>query len=600
MNSSPHSARSLLAASLLAVLWLASTSPLAYAAAGNGSAPEEPVLVEEPQAPDAPALRAAPIDNNVAGSYLSSQYARSSGNIDEAIVQLRRVHQRQPENISVSVQLQGMLLLQGSIEEAAMLAEDIQHVQGKDPLSDLVLALRALKHNHSNDATNILQTARDNGNVQLWVPLILGWVDQSEGRLTKPLTKEVFSADIGRASPLVNYHLALINAQAGFKDEAVQNFKGSIEDPENAPARIMDKLSHFYHANGEPKELTELIKKFEIKNGEIKGNATTEIKTATDGIAEVLYTMGGIMFGAGVVNDAAIYMQLASYIKPDFSEAQVALGDAYGELQQYDRSIEAYSHVDPASNLYMKSQLHIAVNMDRQGNLKQAIALLDKLNAQNTNDTDAIVTKGDLFRIHSRYQEAINAYTEALARITELQSDDWPILFARGSCLERLGKWQEAEKDLLAALDLKPDQPDILNYLGFAQLEHNQNIDGARQMIARAVESRPNDPQIVDSMGWVLYMQGEYDTARSYLEKAIELSPSDPTINDHLGDVYWRLSRKTEARFQWNRALSYSPESKLLNSLNQKIKDGLPPHTIAASAMHQISDADGSPDPATP
>ncbi len=568
----------------LAALWLVTTAPMAYAAMGNGSpAPESPAdAAPEPISNAAPEdIRPNPIANDVAGSYLSSQFARAKGNIEEAIVQLRRVHKRQPENTSVAVQLQGMLLMQGNVEEAGMLAEDIQHAGAKDPLSDLVLTLRALKHDHPQDAATILQSSRDGGNMQLWVPLLLGWVEQSQGLLTQPLTKDAFSTDVGRAAPLVNYHLALINAKAGFIPEATRNFKESIEDKASAPPRIMEKMARFYHANGEPKELAEFVKTYEEENADFEPDEPTEIKTAADGIGEVLYTMGGIMFGAGVVNDAAIYMQLATYIKPDFAEANVALGDAYGELQQYDRSIEAYNHVLPESPLYIKSQMHVAINYDRMGKLKQALALLDKLNAQNPEDTDAIVTKGDLYRIHSRYEEAITAYTEALKHITKLESTDWPILFARGSCLERLGRWNEAEKDLQAALDLKPDQPDILNYLGFAQLEHNENLTAARDMIARAVEARPNDPQIIDSMGWVLYLQGEYASSLTYMEKAVELLPSDPTVNDHLGDVYWRLNRKTEARFQWNRALTYSPEPKLVASINKKIKDGLPMATMA-------------------
>lgn len=581
---------------ILAALWLISTSPFAYAVTGKGFSPE--IEAESDEADDdkaaTPAMRPS-MPNTVAGSYLSSQFARSSGNIDQAIVQLRRVHERQPENTSIAVQLQGMLLLQGNVEEAANIAESIQDTEGKDSLSDLVLTLRALRNGNRADAATILQSSRDGGNQQLWVPLLLGWVDQAEGNLTSPLTKDAFSADIGRAAPLINYHLALINSQAGFNEEAAKNFKDSIEDTRNAPPRIMDKLTQFYHAKGKPPILADLVKDYEQNTD--SDDEPMEIHTAEDGIAEVLYTMGGIMFGAGVVNDAAIYMQLANYVKPDFADAQVALGDAYGELKQYERSNQAYARVSPESPLYTKSQLHIAVNLDRMGKFKQAIDLLDKLNREDPDDTDAIVTKGDLYRIHSRYEEAIQSYTEALKHIPELQPADWPILFARGSCLERMGRWPQAEKDLKAALELKPDQPDILNYLGFAQLEHNQDKEEAKAMIARAVEARPGDAQIIDSMGWVLYLQGDYDNSRGYLEKAVELLPSDPTVNDHLGDVYWRLGRKTEARFQWNRALTYAPEPRLVTLINKKIKDGLPdapPMPPMASAI------ESAPESATP
>lgn len=588
------------AQALAAALWLITTSPLAYAAADESAIPADADMDEPADTPakevagkDMPADAVAPraMKEDIAGSYLSSQFARSSGNIDQAIIHLRRVHKAEPENLNIAVQLQGMLLLQGQVDEAALLAEDIQRQQAKDPLADLVLTLRALKNGHPADAITILQSAHDQGNQQLWLPLLMGWIQLSQGQLAKPLTHDAFSAEIGRAAPLVDYHLALINARAGFINEATHDFKASIEDKNNAPPRIMQKMVQFYHAHNEPAELSDLVKAFEQDND--NDNPPAEIQTAADGIAEVLYTMGGIMFGAGVVNDAAIYMQLASYIKPEFAEAQVALGDAYGELQQYQRSIDAYDKVTPDNPLYVKSQLHIAVNEDRMGKLKEAVALLDKLDEQNPDDTDAIVTKGDLYRIHARYPEAVAAYTEALKRIPELESDDWPILFARGSCLERMGKWPQAEKDLQQALELKPDQPDILNYLGFAQLEHHENVAGARDMIARAVQARPDDPQIIDSMGWALYMQGEYEKGRTYLEKAVELLPSDATVNDHLGDVYWRLNRKTEARFQWNRALTYAPEPKQVTAINKKLKDGMPPPAVLAAPAPEAD-----PDPA--
>jgi Flp pilus assembly protein TadD len=198
---------------------------------------------------------------------------------------------------------------------------------------------------------------------------------------------------------------------------------------------------------------------------------------------------------------------------------------------------------------------------------------------------DAWVTKGDLLRIHGHFADAVVAYSEPLKRLPELGDDAWAILFARASCLDRLGKWPEAEKDLQQALVLKPDQPDVLNYLGFTRLEHGESLQEAGVMIAKAVKARPNDAQIVDSMGWVLYLQGAYQEATQYLEKAVELLPGDPEVNDHLGDVYWRLGRKTEARFQWERSLSFSPQDKLSNSIHKKLKEGLPPPNTMADSI---------------
>jgi Flp pilus assembly protein TadD len=176
-----------------------------------------------------------------------------------------------------------------------------------------------------------------------------------------------------------------------------------------------------------------------------------------------------------------------------------------------------------------------------------------------------------------------------MGRVPELNVTYWPVLFARASCYERLGKWHDAEQDLQQALKLSPNQPDILNYLGYGWLEHGVHLAEARTMIETAFKASPNNAEIADSMGWSLYLQGHYEKAAEFIEKAVELLPGDPTVNDHLGDVYWRLGRKTEARYQWQRSLSFAPEQPLTNNLQRKIKDGLP----AASTSDTVSDLSG-------
>ena len=526
------------------------------------------------------APHAAHAQASVTGSYLSGQFLRSRGDVDSAITELRRVHQNTPDDMNVAVQLQGMLILQGEFDEAIDLAEEIENSDVDDPLADLLLALGEIKDNDLEEATIILDNANQGDNPQLWVPLLAGWVDVSRHQLQKPLTIDGLGMDVGRAAPLINYHLALINSQAGFKDAAAKNFKAAIENPQNPPARIMAMLLKFYDKNDAPEILAPLVNSYMQTHP--TAVAAPIINTPNDGVAEVLYTMGGIMYGAGVVNDAAIYLQLASFIKPDMDEAVVALADAFSELRQYERSNATYAKIPSASPLYAKAQLHIAVNFERMGQLPEALKHLDTL-AKTSQDTDILVTKGDLLRFHSRFSEAVATYTEALKRLPAKGEDNWSVLFARAACLDRMGKWSDAEKDLQAALVLKPDQPDVLNYLGFARLERGEMLDEARAMISKAIAARPDDAQIIDSMGWALYSQGQYKDAAEYLEKAVELLPGDPTVNDHLGDTYWRLGRKTEARFQWQRSLTFNPEEKLANVIQKKLKEGLPATAAMAS-----------------
>jgi len=543
---------------------------------------------------DSPAKSTKSVPGNVAGNYLSGEFARSKGNMEDAIRYAQRVHRQQPENMTIAVQLEGMLLLQGKVEDALAVAKEIHEASkklpakdpAKDPLADLLLTLDAMKNDKPDAAANQLNAALEAGSTQLWVPLARGWVNIAQGKMDKPLAVSGGTTDAGRAAPLINYHLALINAQGGFKEQAAKNFKEAVPDAKNPSLRVMRQLIAFSDKNNSPKILAPVIKTFRDANPGIKDDEDiTAITTPKDGLAELLYSMGGLMYAAGGLNDAAIYLQLALYIKPGLTEASIALGDSYSELQYYALASDAYAQVPATNKYYSKGQLRIALNEERAGKEKEAIARLDNLAAQDTASPDALIAKGDVLRMHERFAEATDAYTQALKRIAKPQANHWSIYFARGSSFERQGKWPEAERDLQQALDLKPDQPDVLNYLGYGWLEHGEHITQARDMIAKAVKLRPNDPQIVDSMGWALYLHGDYKQATAYLEKAIELLPADPTVNDHLGDAYWRMGRKNEARFQWERSLTFAPEPKLADTIRKKLKDGLPPTaTLAETA----------------
>ncbi|MGH6954092.1 MAG: tetratricopeptide repeat protein, partial [Alphaproteobacteria bacterium] len=151
----------------------------------------------------------------------------------------------------------------------------------------------------------------------------------------------------------------------------------------------------------------------------------------------------------------------------------------------------------------------------------------------------------------------------------------WTLLYARGIALERSKQWPRAEADLLRALEFRPEQALVLNYLGYSWADRGENLERAREMIERAVALRPNDGYIVDSLGWVHYRMGQYDKAVIHLERALELKSGDAVITDHLGDAYWQAGRKTEARFQWRRALTLDADQDLRRSIQLKLEHGL-------------------------
>ncbi len=200
---------------------------------------------------------------------------------------------------------------------------------------------------------------------------------------------------------------------------------------------------------------------------------------------------------------------------------------------------------------------------------------MEKL-VSETDNLEAQIQLGDVYRHEEKFRQALNAYNKAFKMIDDPEDEKyWSLYYSRGISLERIGKMDEAEKDLRKALSFKPDHPFILNYLGYSFADKGENLDEALEMIQRAVQLEPEDGYIADSLGWVYFRMGRYEEALPHLEDAAEFLPYDPTVNDHLGDLYWQLGRKQEARFQWRRALSNIDVEEDKPAIEAKIDNGL-------------------------
>jgi Flp pilus assembly protein TadD len=300
------------------------------------------------------------------------------------------------------------------------------------------------------------------------------------------------------------------------------------------------------------------------------------VSTPQEGMAEALFDLASALQGDRQLDLALVYARLATRLKPDFSGAVVLIGDLLERQGRLKDANEAYQLVSSDPIYGWAARLRIAGDLDALGDSDRAAVLLSQMSRERPERIDALVRLGDLYRAKNRYAEAVVAYDGAIQRLgPKPQNFEWGIFYSRGVALERTGQWQRAEADFLKALELSPDQPMVLNYLGYGWADQGVHLDRALGMISRAVELRPQDGYIVDSKGWVLFRLGDYSGAVGQLERAVELRPMDPVINDHLGDAYWRVGRRSEARFQWQRALSLEPEAQLTTALRAKLERGL-------------------------
>ena len=221
----------------------------------------------------------------------------------------------------------------------------------------------------------------------------------------------------------------------------------------------------------------------------------------------------------------------------------------------------------------------MAANLDSLNRADEAEKHLNALIKEHPDDLEAIMALGNVLRSHKKFTECVDAYSRGVATLTQPDKSNWMLFYFRGICYERSHQWPKAEADLKKALELFPDQPHVLNYLGYSWIDQGVNLDEGMEMINKAVQQRPDDGYIVDSLGWAYYRLGNYEESVKKLERAIELKPEDPTINDHLGDAYWRVGRVLEAKFQWAHARDLKPEPEDLPKIEAKLKDGLPEET---------------------
>jgi Flp pilus assembly protein TadD len=270
-----------------------------------------------------------------------------------------------------------------------------------------------------------------------------------------------------------------------------------------------------------------------------------------------------------------IYLRLATWIQPNHAPAQVAIAETYERIRQLESAVSAYEKVPLDSPLRISADIQRGLDLDQLGKSDEAIVLLKETDKKLTDHTEPLIALGNIYRSKKAFAEAADAYSGAIKGLGTPNQGHWGLFYSRGIAFERLKRWPEAEADFRKALELAPDQPLVLNYLGYSWIERGTNLDEAFRMLRRAVEQSPTDGYIVDSLGWAFYRLGQYDNALQLMERAVQLKAADATVNDHLGDVYWHLGRKLEAKFQWNHARDLIPEPDDLPKILDKIENGL-------------------------
>jgi tetratricopeptide (TPR) repeat protein len=314
--------------------------------------------------------------------------------------------------------------------------------------------------------------------------------------------------------------------------------------------------------------------------------STQQVKNAADGIAEAYLALAAALQRQDATDFSLSLLRLALDLRPEFTPARLLAADIQFRQGQVSAATAMLSQVAASDALIAVVQLRLAQYAERDGHTAEAQQQLEQLASQYPQRPEPLALLAQMQRDQDHFRESADTYGRAIARLAKPGPADWSLFYEQGIVYDRAHDWPHAEADFLRALELSPDQPYVLNYLGYAWTEQGRNLQQARQMIERAVEERPNDGSIVDSLGWVLLRQGDTAGAVRFLERAVELQPEDSTVNGHLGDAYMAVGRRREAEVQWRRALILNPDPQDVAALQAKLAGVSPPPSVSSAEHH--------------
>ncbi len=525
----------------------------------------------------------------LSGTYLSGRHAQAERDMSSATRFFAKALDMDPDAPGLLRRTFTILISEGRMKQAAKMTSQVLQKNPDAPIASLMAIVDDLKMDRLKKAGQKISTLGDGGLNGIMAPLLGAWTALGSGQTSAQAIELLRPLDKEGSRPLFNQHVGLINDLAGDPVAAETAFLANTDKNGGPSLRLVQLLGNLYERQGE-KAKAETLYGDHLSHNPISPIAGPALKrlaagrvpsplinSANEGVAEALFGVASSLVQQNAAETALVFGRMALYLKPDFPVMQILLGSI---LQRQNRLADAnaiYQQINPASPYGATGRLRTADNLDDLKQTEQAIALLRTIAAENPTQADPLIRLGDLLRRHDRFEEAVVVYDQAVERIGQLTARHWSLLYSRGIVLERSGNWQRAEADLLKALEFKPDQPFVLNYLGYSWVDQGINLDRGKAMIRKAVNLRPRDGYIVDSLGWAHYRLGDYVESVKEMERATGLKPEDPVINDHLGDAYWRVGRKIEARFQWRRVLTLNPKDKdVRDRAVDKLKNGLP------------------------
>ncbi|MHA6729396.1 tetratricopeptide repeat protein [Devosia sp. A369] len=522
---------------------------------------------------------------SVTGAYMAGQQALQDLRTDEAARYFSQAAQGDWDNPVLVERAFIAYAADGQIGQAASTAKHLLELDPNSELAELIIATEALKERRYGAAERLLGAIGQDSFTGITAGILRAWALVGENRKAEADAALDQLGATGLEDFLV-FHRALMAEASGDTDTAIE-LAGRAFDTEPYVARIVEVYARILANAGRFDEALDVIAEFE--NQGLSHPVVTIVKKQVEarqrpgifasnvqvGAAEMFHGIGVALSRDGSLDLSLVFLRMGLYLDPSADVIALALGQLLDSANQHNAANTIYEAVPATSPMKPTAVVRVAQNLDVTGDRAEALRRLNNIVTSRPDDLDAIAVLGDLLRYDEQYVKSAEAYSKALELTGGDGPTDWRFYYVRGIAYERAKEWPKAETDFLKALELNPDQPAVLNYLGYSWIDQDMHLEQALEMIEKAVAAQPQDGYVVDSLGWAFYKLGRLDEAVKTLEQAVLLRPNDAEINDHLGDAYWRAGRRLEAKFQWNVASSVDEEGNVKERVASKLVDGL-------------------------
>jgi tetratricopeptide (TPR) repeat protein len=520
------------------------------------------------------------------GNYLSAHVAAGDHNMTDASTLYRAALAADPENADLINKAFLYAAASGDIRDAVGLAARVVANNPDDRAARLALAIGAIHRHDFAAARKQLSQSSQGPFTTLTLLLADTWAAQGAGDTNSALKDIGGLNKAGATDALSMYHKALILDLAGHDADAETAYQAALKADGTNP-RAIDAYGRFLERAGRVADARALYTQAKADDtlapivdagmARLDGNQKPDrlVPDAQSGAAEGLFGIAASLTDATSADIAVLYLRLALYLRPDFDLGKIVLADRFEALKKFDDAIVVYRSIASSSPYAAAAGVQVAIDEGKLDRKDAAISDLERITAASPNDISAWTSLGDAYRVADKNAQAAKAYTKAIALIGTPQKKDWPILFARAVSEQGAKDLDASEADLKAALQLSPDEPEVLNYLGYTWVDRGRNLPQAVAMLEKARALSPYDGYITDSVGWAYFKLGRYGDAAKILEQAVLLVPGDATINEHYGDALWMDGRKLDAHFQWNHALAFNTDPKDKAKIQKKLQDGL-------------------------